>query len=99
MPKGGAALNDVAMPAEQIDSLIAANVRAIRARRQERQEDLAADLGWSRPVVGDLENGRRRVTMADVIALCRALEVDLNELLRGVSEDDLRVLGLDRRRG
>lgn len=41
------------------------------------------ELGWSRPVVGDLENGRRRVTVADVIALCRALDVDLLELLRG----------------
>jgi transcriptional regulator with XRE-family HTH domain len=91
-------LNDVVMPAEEIDSLIAANVRSIRARRQERQEDLAAELGWSRPVVGDLENGRRRVTMADVIALCRVLEVDLNELLRGIDRDDLKVLGLDRRR-
>ncbi|WP_132208564.1 helix-turn-helix domain-containing protein [Kribbella steppae] len=73
-------------------------MRAIRARRQERQEDLAAERGWSRPVVGDLENGRRRVTVADVIALCRALDVDLRELLRGVDDDGLRVLGLDRRR-
>jgi transcriptional regulator with XRE-family HTH domain len=92
-------VNDVGMPAEPIDALIAANVRAIRARRQERQEDLALELGWSRPVVGDLENGRRRVTMADMIALCRALEVDQRELLRGADPDDLRVLGLERRRG
>jgi hypothetical protein len=49
-------------------------------------------------VVGDLENGRRRVTMADMIKLCRALEVDLHELLHGIDEDDLRALGLDRRR-
>ena len=72
-------MNDDAVPAkpEPVDALIACNVRAIRARRQERQADLAADLGWSPPVVGDLENGRRRVTMADMIKLCRALEVDL----------------------
>ena len=60
--------------------------------------DLAADLGWSPPVVGDLENGRRRVTMADMVKLCRVLEVDLDELLRGIDDDDLRVLGLDRHR-
>lgn len=90
-----------AVPAkpDPIDAVIAANVRAIRARRQERQADLAAELGWSQPVVGDLENGRRRVTMADMIKLCRVLDVDLRELLRGVDEDDMRALGLDRRRG
>jgi transcriptional regulator with XRE-family HTH domain len=79
---------------EEIDSVIAANVRALRARRRERQEDLAIDLGWSRPTVGSLENGTRRVTVADAIALCRALEVDLRELFRGLDEKDLRMLGL-----
>ena len=84
-------MDDAEVPTEEVDATIAANARAIRARRQERQEDLAAELGWSRPVVGDLENGRRRVTVADDIALWRALEVDLRELLRGVDdEDDLR---------
>jgi transcriptional regulator with XRE-family HTH domain len=93
-------VNDDAVPAkpDPIDTLIAANVRAIRARRQERQADLAADLGWSPPVVGDLENGRRRVTMADMVKLCRALDVDLQELLRGLDPEDMRRLGLDRRR-
>ena len=90
--------DDVPGKPDSIDALIAGNVRAIRARRQERQADLAADLGWSPPVVGDLENGRRRVTMSDMVKLCRALEVSLHELLHGISEDDLRVLGLDRRR-
>jgi len=87
-------VNDGFMPAEPLDQLIAGNVRAIRARRQERQEDLAADLGWSRPVVGDLEQGRRRVTMLDMLLLCRVLEVDLRELLRGLDAEDLRALGL-----
>ncbi|TCM49370.1 helix-turn-helix domain-containing protein [Kribbella sp. VKM Ac-2568] len=93
-------MNDDAVPAkpDPIDALIAANVRAVRARRQERQADLAADLGWSPPVVGDLENGRRRVTMADMVKLCRALDVDLQELLRGLDPEDMRRLGLDRRR-
>jgi hypothetical protein len=67
-------------------------------RWHERHADLAADLGWPPPVVGDVENLRQRVTMADMIKLSRVLEVDLNELLRGIDDDDLRVLGLDRHR-
>jgi hypothetical protein len=44
--------------------------------------------------VGSLEAGSRRVTLADVIALCRVLAVDLLELLRGIDDESLRVLGL-----
>jgi DNA-binding XRE family transcriptional regulator len=54
-----------AVTPEEIDTLIASNVRALRARRRERQEDLAGELGWSRPTVGALEAGTRRVTVAD----------------------------------
>jgi hypothetical protein len=36
--------------------------------------------------------------MADMVRLCRALGVDLRGLLGGVNEDDLQVLGLERRR-
>lgn len=90
--------DDVPAKPDPIDAVIAANVRAIRARRQERQADLAARLHWSPPVVSDLEQGRRRVTMADMVKLCKVLGVELRELLNGVEEEDLRALGLDRRR-
>jgi transcriptional regulator with XRE-family HTH domain len=80
---------------EEIDGLVAANVRALRARRRERQEDLAGELGWSRPTVGSLEAGTRRVTLADAVALCRVLEVDLRELLRGADEEIFRALGVN----
>jgi transcriptional regulator with XRE-family HTH domain len=81
---------------EQIDALVASNVRALRARRRERQEDLAGELGWSRPTVGSLEAGTRRVTLADAVALCQALSVDLRELLRGADDETLHTLGLER---
>lgn len=84
-----------AVTPEEIDTLIASNVRALRARRRERQEDLAGELGWSRPTVGALEAGTRRVTVADAVALCLALSVDLRELLRGADQETLQALGLD----
>jgi transcriptional regulator with XRE-family HTH domain len=79
---------------DEIDAVIAANVRAIRARRRERQEDLADELGWVRQTVSALEAGSRRVTVADAIALCKVLEVDLRELLRGLDQEDWGALGL-----
>jgi transcriptional regulator with XRE-family HTH domain len=79
----------------QIDALVAENVRATRARRRLRQEDLADALGWSRATITTLENGSRRVTLADAVFLCRALEVDLRELLRGAPADVLNDLGVN----
>jgi transcriptional regulator with XRE-family HTH domain len=79
---------------EEIDALIAANVRAARARLRLRQEDLADLMGWSRPTVSALEAGTRRITLADTVALCEALKLDLAELLRGAPDEVLQSLGL-----
>jgi transcriptional regulator with XRE-family HTH domain len=80
--------------AAEIDRLIAANVRAYRARLQLTQQELADQLDWSRKVMGALEAGTRRVTVADAMLLCQALQIPLAELLRVASEDGLRALGL-----
>lgn len=85
------------MDQEALDELVAGNVRAARARLKMRQEDLADELGWSRPVVGTLENGNRRVTLADALALCKALRMDLGDLLQGAPADVFRTFGIDRR--
>lgn len=79
---------------EELDSLIAGNVRAARARLKLRQEDLADEIGWSRPVVGTLEAGTRRITVADAVSLCGALKISLRELLQGAPADVLESLGL-----
>jgi transcriptional regulator with XRE-family HTH domain len=79
---------------EEIDALIAANVRAARARLRLRQEDLADLMGWSRPTVSALEAGTRRITLADTVALCEALKLDPAELLRGAPDEVLQSLGL-----
>jgi transcriptional regulator with XRE-family HTH domain len=83
-------------PAE-LDDLVAANVRAARARRNLRQEDLADELGWDRAIISRIEAGRRRIQLADAIALCEALGIGLHQLLEGIPVDTFRKLGLDRR--
>ncbi len=57
MTSGAAVGEDRAHVAEEIDQLVAANVRAARARRRMRQEDLADEMGWSRPT-GLVSRGR-----------------------------------------
>jgi transcriptional regulator with XRE-family HTH domain len=82
---------------EELDQLIAGNVRAARARLKLRQEDLAEDIGWSRPTVGSVEAGTRRITVADAVALCQALKIGLHELLQGAPAEVLDILKIDRR--
>lgn len=82
---------------EELDTLIAGNVRAQRARLKLRQEDLADEIGWQRQSITYLETGRRRLSIPDAIVLCRGLQIDLRQLLAGADLDDLQALGLDRR--
>lgn len=76
-------------------SVVAANVRAQRARQRLTQQELADELGWSRPSLGLLENESRRVTLDDAAELCQALKIDLRELLSGAPTDVLQAFGLD----
>ncbi|MFC5267910.1 helix-turn-helix domain-containing protein [Kribbella qitaiheensis] len=83
------------MTQDEVDKLVAANVRSARARIRMRQEDLADELDWARATVGALENGSRRVTLADALALCAALKIDLRELLRGAPAEVFQTFGLE----
>jgi transcriptional regulator with XRE-family HTH domain len=78
----------------EFSDVIAANVRAERARRRWRQADLAERLGWSNVTVSDLEIGRRGVSANDLPKLCRAFGVHLDQLTHGADPDDLDALGL-----
>ena len=84
--------NVVHMP--DLGDVVARNIRAERARRRWTQEVLAQRLGWSRPTVSAVEAGQRRVGVADLPALCRALNVQLPVLLMGADATDLEALGL-----
>lgn len=77
-----------------LDALVAGNVRAQRAKRRWTQQELADEMEWSRASLLSLENESRRVTLNDVVDLCRALEVPLAELLRGADLEVLKELGI-----
>lgn len=84
---------------EELDALVAGNVRAARARLKLRQVDLADDMGVAAATVSALETGTRRITLADAISLCAALKIDLRQLLADVDPETLQTLGIDRRSG
>jgi transcriptional regulator with XRE-family HTH domain len=74
--------------------VIAANVRAERARRRWTQADLGERIGWPRSSVSDVESGRRRLTADDLVALCAPFDVSLVKLADGANPADLKTLGL-----
>ncbi|HET9658532.1 MAG TPA: helix-turn-helix transcriptional regulator [Kineosporiaceae bacterium] len=79
-----------------IGDVVAANVRAERARMRITQRQLAERLGWSVGTLADLEAGRRRPAVDDLPRLCEALGVNLVDLFSRADVEDLRRLGLDR---
>ncbi|MCW2955074.1 MAG: transcriptional regulator, family [Conexibacter sp.] len=56
-------------------------IRELRARRHVTQERLSYDAGLGRHFVGALERGERSPRFTALLALARALEVPLSELV------------------
>lgn len=77
-----------------LSATVAANARAIRARQQRRQVDVAAAAGVSRTQLSVIESGNRLITVDDLLALCRGLGVGIMDLVAGGDESELRTLGL-----
>jgi transcriptional regulator with XRE-family HTH domain len=77
-----------------VGRLVAANVRAERARRRWSQGHLGALLGTSQTTVSQIEAGRRKLGIDDLIGLCAALQVPLVRLLVGADDRQLQALGL-----
>lgn len=68
----------------------AAAIRAERARRGWSQEELARRAGVPRSEVSDLELGRRRAFIGDLVPYCEAFGVGLDVLLSGDSTEAAR---------
>jgi transcriptional regulator with XRE-family HTH domain len=78
----------------RLGDVVAASVRAERARLRLTQQQLAERLGWSANTVADLETGRRRAQVDDLPAICEALGIPLSTLIDRADPDDLRRMGL-----
>jgi transcriptional regulator with XRE-family HTH domain len=69
---------------EYWDRAVVATVSSSRKDMDLTQEDLAKRMGWSREVLSNIEQGRRGVTVSDLILIARALNLDPETLFRRV---------------
>lgn len=69
-------------PIPPIRKRFANNLRIIRRLKDLSQEELAFNAGISRAYLGDVERGKRAVTIDIMGQLAEALEVDLTLLLQ-----------------
>jgi transcriptional regulator with XRE-family HTH domain len=83
--------------------VLAANFRAARARIGLSQETTAARMralgfgGWRYQTVGVVENGRRKLSAEEVMALAWVLELSISALMSPAAEDgDVRLPSGDR---
>jgi transcriptional regulator with XRE-family HTH domain len=67
--------------ATEISRTLAANLRAARAARGWRLEDLAAHSGVSRGMIHQIETRRTNPSVATLARLCAALDVPISELV------------------
>lgn len=66
------------------DRAVVATVSSTRKDLDVTQAELAERLGWSREIVSNIEQGRRAVTVSDLIIIARVLDLDPETLLRRV---------------
>jgi transcriptional regulator with XRE-family HTH domain len=79
----------------RLSSVFPRNMRAERVRRDWDQAELGDRIGgWTRTMVGDLETGRRKLSVDDIAPICTALSLSLAELAIGADADELAALGL-----
>lgn len=71
----------------QRDELNRAVIAAVSSMRKDvdiTQAGLAEQMAWSREIVSNIEQGRRDVTVADLVLIARALDVDREKLFRRI---------------
>jgi transcriptional regulator with XRE-family HTH domain len=64
----------------------------IEARKEAgmTQAELGKRLGQRQTVISKIEQGERRLDMAEFIAFCRAINVDARQLLHAIDEQECR---------
>jgi transcriptional regulator with XRE-family HTH domain len=73
-------------PVECGRRLVGTNIRRLRLDQGLSQEQLAGKAGINRAYLSTVENGKRNVSIDNIIALANALVVDPRRLLRPLDD-------------
>lgn len=65
---------------------LGARIRALREAQELSQEDLAEAAHLHRTYIGGVERGERNVSFDNIIRIARALDVKLENFLKGIGE-------------
>lgn len=72
---------------ESLDDRLGLEVARRRKAKGVSQVALARALGWFQPTLCKVETGRKRATVAELLQICAALDVDPLTVLRAVIRD------------
>jgi transcriptional regulator with XRE-family HTH domain len=62
------------------------NIRMLRQQKGLSQEALADECGLHRTYIGGVERGERNVSLLNIVALAKALDVTPDNLLEGIEK-------------
>ncbi|MFC9894580.1 helix-turn-helix domain-containing protein [Nocardia sp. NPDC127579] len=72
---------------DELDSLVRKRLRALRVAQGWSLEELAGRAHLSQSTLSRIENGRRRLALDQLVALSRALDTSLDQLVETASDD------------
>lgn len=64
--------------------ILGLNIRAERIRKELSQEQLAELVDMSLSSIGFIERGQQNISALNLIAIAKALNIDINELIKGI---------------
>ena len=76
----------VALRIKELDRAVGIAVKASRIDRDHKQSQIADHMGWSAEIVSNIEQGRRTVTVSELILLAEAMGEDPQEVFRRILE-------------
>jgi len=72
------------MEAETPRQILARTVRQLRQAQGFSQESFADHVGLHRTYMGDIERGKRNVSLDNIVKIARGLQIPVSRLLEGI---------------